>query len=196
MYLLIKLLKTLILFLLVTLVVSCARTPTALDQETITASVQEDLKALEVDASLNNIDLYTAIAIAIKNNRDLRISVMESALAQRQNDLTRFDMLPDLALDAGYSEFHELQPSTSVAVNYDNETAPPLDGTESYTISRDKRMETRNVEFTWNALDFGLSYIRAGQQADRFLIAKELERKATQNITRDIIRAYWKAKAF
>jgi len=175
--------------------VSCARTPTALDQEVITTSIQEDLKALEVDAPLTNIDLYTAIAIAIKNNRDLRISVMESALAQRQNDLTRFDMLPDIALNAGYSEFTELQASTSVAVDNDSQSAPALDGTESYTISRDDSLETRNVEFTWNALDFGLSYIRAGQQADRFLIAEELERKATQNITRDIIRAYWKAKA-
>ena len=44
-------------------------------------------------------------------------------------------------------------------------------------------------------MDFGLSYIRAGQQADRYLIAKELERKAIQNITRDIIRSYWKAQA-
>ena len=64
-----------------------------------------------------------------------------------------------------------------------------------YTISRDKGQATRGIEFTWNALDFGLSYIRAGQQADRYLIAKELERKAIQNITRDIIRSYWKAQA-
>ena len=56
-----------------------------------------------------------------------------------------------------------------------------------------KKLEILN--FTWNALDFGLSYIRAGQQADRYLIAKELERKAIQNITRDIIRSYWKAQA-
>ena len=195
MYVINRLFKAIVLILFISLIVSCARTPTALDQEIITASIKEDLKALEVDAPLTNIDLYTAIAIAIKNNRDLRISVMESALAQRQNDLTRFDMLPDMALNAGYSEFSELQPSTSVAVDNDSQSAPPLDGTESYTISRDNGLETRNVEFTWNALDFGLSYIRAGQQADRFLIAEELERKATQNITRDIIRAYWKAKA-
>ena len=173
----------------------CARTPVALDVEEINASIIEDREALSVDASLQNIDLHTAIAVAIKNNRDLRISVMESALAQRQNNLQRFDMLPDIALDAGYSEFTELQPSTSVGVELDTGDAPPLDGTQSYTISRGTGLETRNIEFTWNALDFGLSYIRAGQQADRFLIAKELERKAIQNITRDVIRSYWKAKA-
>ncbi len=173
----------------------CARTPVALDVDEINSSIAADRKALSVNESLQNIDLHTAIAIAIKNNRDLRISVMESALAQRQNELQRFDLLPDIALNAGYSEFTELQPSTSLSVDNDMGDAQRLDGTESYTISRDKRLETRNIEFTWNALDFGLSYIRAGQQADRFLIAKELERKAVQNITRDIIRSYWKAQA-
>ncbi len=184
-----------ILFCLCIALSACARTPNVIDAEKLNISVQKDLSLLAVDAPLENIDLHTAIAIGIKNNRDLRISVMESALAQRQSDLQRFDMLPDIALNAGYSEFNELQPSTSVSVENDTGDAPALDGTQSYTISRDKGLETRNIEFTWNALDFGLSYIRAGQQADRYLIAKELERKATQNITRDIIRAYWKAQA-
>ncbi|MDC3223137.1 TolC family protein, partial [Pelagibacteraceae bacterium] len=186
--------KIIIFFLFIALS-ACARTPNIIDAEKLNVSVQKDLSLLAVEAPLENIDLHTAIAIGIKNNRDLRISVMESALAQRQSDLQRFDMLPDIALNAGYSEFNELQPSTSVGVDNDMGDAPALDGTQSYTISRDKGLETRNIEFTWNALDFGLSYIRAGQQADRYLIAKELERKATQNITRDIIRAYWKAQA-
>ena len=43
-----------------------------------------------------------------------------------------------------------------------------------------------------NALDFGLSYIRAGQSSDKFLISKELE-KAANNIAKDVIRAYWNA---
>ena len=164
--------KIIIFFLFIALS-ACARTPNVIDAEKLNVSVQKDLSLLAVEAPLENIDLHTAIAIGIKNNRDLRISVMESALAQRQSDLQRFDMLPDIALNAGYSEFNELQPSTSVGVDNDMGDAPALDGTQSYTISRDKGLETRNIEFTWNALDFGLSYIRAGQQADRYLIAKE-----------------------
>jgi outer membrane protein TolC len=174
---------------------ACARSPKVIDEETLSFSIAEDISQLEVDATLRDIDLYTAIAIAVRNNRDLRISVMESALSQRQADLQKFDMLPDIALNAGYSKFTELQPSTSVTVANDSEPSPDLDGNQSYTISRDRSQTTRNIEFTWNALDFGLSYIRAGQQADRYLIAKELERKAIQNITRDIIRSYWKAQA-
>ncbi len=186
--------KLFILFICLT-VVACARSPKELDVDSLSSSIAKDISELEVDATFQNIDLHTAIAIAIRNNRDLRISVMESALVNSQRDLQKFDMLPDIALSAGYSEFTKLQPSTSKSVTTDGGTAPSLDGTEGYTISRDKSEETRGIEFTWNALDFGLSYIRAGQQADRYLIAKELERKAIQNITRDIIRSYWKAQA-
>ena len=186
--------KLFIVFICLALV-ACARSPKVIDEEILSFSIAEDIAQLEVDATLQNIDLHTAIAIAVRNNRDLRISVMESALSQRQRDLQKFDMLPDIALNAGYSKFTELQPSTSVTVLNDSEPAPDLEGNESYTISRDRSQTTRNIEFTWNALDFGLSYIRAGQQADRYLIAKELERKAIQNITRDIIRSYWKAQA-
>ena len=186
--------KLLIVFMCLALV-ACARSPKVIDAESLSISIAEEIAELEIDASLKNIDLHTAIAIAVRNNRDLRISVMESALSQSQRDLQKFDMLPDIALNAGYSEFTELQPSTSQSADNDMGDVNALDGTESYTISRGKGLETRNIEFTWNALDFGLSYIRAGQQADRYLIAKELERKAIQNITRDIIRSYWKAQA-
>ena len=41
-------------------------------------------------------------------------------------------------------------------------------------------------------MDFGLSYVRAGQQANRYLISKELERKAIHNLTKEVIYAYWK----
>ena len=187
--------KLFIVFICLALV-ACARSPKVIDAESLSISIAEEIAELEIDASLKNIDLHTAIAIAVRNNRDLRISVMESALSHSQRDLQKFDMLPDIALNAGYSEFTELQPSTSVKCDNDMEPCPiNLDGTESYTISRDKGQKLEDIEFTWNAFDFGLSYIRAGQQADRYLIAKELERKAIQNITRDIIRSYWKAQA-
>ena len=182
--------KLLIVFICLALV-ACARSPRIIDAESLSVSIAEEIAELEVKASFQNIDLHTAIASAVRNNRDLRLSVMESALSQSQRDLQKFDMLPDIALSAGYSEFTELQPSTSKTVASDDSVAPSIDGTEGYTISRDKGQATRGIEFTWNALDFGLSYIRAGQQADRYLIAKELERKAIQNITRDIIRSYW-----
>ncbi|MDX1353325.1 MAG: TolC family protein, partial [Thiomicrorhabdus sp.] len=52
---------------------------------------------------------------------------------------------------------------------------------------------TQNIGFTWDVLDFGLSYIRAKQQADRYLIAKERERKVVHNIVQDVRKSYFRA---
>ena len=172
---------------------ACARTPVPISDERILQSIEADLANLKYEDSIESIDLYKAISLAIRNNRDLRVEVMNSALQQRQNNLLKFDMLPDLAANAGYSEYTRYQPSTSVTSI--NDTSPEALSDPTYTVGAEKWQTTRDIEFTWNALDFGLSYIRAGQQANRYLIAKELERKSIQNITRDVIRAYWNAKA-
>ena len=181
------------LLLLFIFLSACARTPVPISDERILQSIEADLANLKYEDSIESIDLYKAISLAIRNNRDLRVEVMNSALQQRQNNLLKFDMLPDLAASAGYSEYTRYQPSTSVTSI--NDTSPEALSDPTYTVGAEKWQTTRDIEFTWNALDFGLSYIRAGQQANRYLIAKELERKSIQNITRDVIRAYWNAKA-
>ena len=81
--------KLFIVFICLALV-ACARSPKVIDAESLSFSIAEDISELEVDASFQNIDLHTAIAIAVRNNRDLRISVMESALVNSQKDLQKF----------------------------------------------------------------------------------------------------------
>ena len=189
-------LKHIILILTCSLLLTtCARTPTPITNDEISQSIVTDLEKLKVKDQFQNIDLYTAIALSIRNNRDLRVEVMQSALSQRQNNLMKFDMLPDMAVNAGYSQFTKYQPSTSVSTLNDTNPSQLESDEVTYTVSSEKWKNSRDIEFTWNALDFGLSYIRAGQQANRFLIAKELERKAVHNITREVVRSYWNAMA-
>ena len=45
----------------------------------------------------------------------------------------------------------------------------------------------------WNVLDFGLTYLRAKNDADRVLIAEERRIKVAQNLILDIRDAYWRA---
>ncbi len=188
-------LKLLISIPLMLFLTSCgSRTPTGLDQETIKSQSKKDYDELKAGTEniVKEIDLYQAIAIGIKHNRNLRIQMMESALSQGQIDVVKFDMLPQFAASAGYKHLSQFPGSTSLAIS-DKETGPGELGTDpSYTVSSERNQRTGEYGFTWNALDFGLSYVRAGQQADRFLISKELERKAVQNLTREIIYAYWK----
>lgn len=136
------------------------------------------------------VSLGDAIARAIKYNREKRLKVMEAALAERQIDLARFNMLPELTASAGYHGMDELAASAAgTLINGQVVTSkPPV-----YSISQDKQQHAENLAFTWNILDFGLSYVRAKQQADRYLIAKEEERKVEQNTIQDVRVAYWRA---
>jgi outer membrane protein TolC len=51
------------------------------------------------------------------------------------------------------------------------------------------------VEFSWNVLDFGVSYFRAKQRADEFLIAQERKRRVIQTMVHDVRFAYLRAMA-
>ena len=180
----------------VLLLVSCSsRSPQPLVKSDLAKDIKSDLENISssLETKVQEIDLYDAIAFAIKNNRDLRVKIMESALSNDQIELTQFDMLPKFAVDAGYKNLGKNPGSTSVTMT--GQEPAELASNPSYSLSQDKSSTTTDIGFTWNALDFGLSYIRAGQNADKYLIAKEMERKAIQNITREVIYSYWQTLA-
>ena len=192
-----KLFKTIIFMSLILLVGACSQTPEPLVKEQLQLSSQEDYEYLKEnsEAAPLEIDLYQAIALAIKNNRDLRLNLMDSALSQGQIDVVKFDMLPKLSVNAGYKVLREHPASTSVNMETEgeeNKSAAQIANNPTYSLSQQTPSNTYDIGFTWNALDFGLSYVRAGQQADKYLISKELERKAIHNLTKEVIYAYWK----
>ena len=177
------------------LLASCARNLEPIKKSEILSSAKKDLKKIE-EIKKNNlnweenleIDLYTAISLAIKNNKELRVKLLENALSKRQIDKVKFEMLPSLAANAGYSGSEYYKASTS-------STVPNTDMAGSigsdYSTSSNRDLLNQDIGFTWNALDFGLSYIKAGQNADRYLISEENETKASHNIVREVIRSYW-----
>ena len=192
-----NLIKTTLIVLLIALTSCSSRSPEPLAIDTLEISSKEDIKKIseirEQNEILKNnldIDLYKAIALAIENNKDIKIKLFETALANQQLEDIKFDMLPSMSADAGYTGSEKYQSSTSATVG-SNDTAGSKGS--SFSTSRTKDVFEQNVGFAWNALDFGLSYIRAGQSADRYLIAKEIEKKSTNNIAKEVIQAYWNA---
>jgi len=174
--------------------VSCARSPKAVSLLEAEERAKTDILKIEQIKKDNQsweenleIDLYTAIALAIKNNKELKIKLLESALANRQLEKIKFEMLPSIATNAGYSASENYTATSSATVTGD--VAGSM-GT-SYSTSRQRDVNTQDIGFTWNALDFGLSYIRAGQNSNRYLIAEEMERKAEHNIVREVVKSYW-----
>ena len=193
-----KYLLKILLVLSIGIVVSCAkRNPEPISSEDFLKSAEDDLAKIQEIKEQNDlfnkdlkIDLYTAIALAIENNKDLKVKLLETSLANRKIEDVEFEMLPTMAANAGYTGSDRYKTTSSATVP-SNDLAGSIGS--SYSTSRDRDVNEQDVGFSWNALDFGLSYIRAGQSSDKFLISKELEKKAANNITKDVIRAYWNA---
>ncbi len=137
------------------------------------------------------VSLYEAMARAIKYNLDHRTALMEKALAGRQMEAARYELLPRLAANAGYNHSSEYYGASSMALT------GPTAGTESLvtSTSRDKENRTADITMMWNILDFGVSYLAAKQEADHYLIMEEERRKAVQIIIQDVRHAYWRAQA-
>ena len=180
--------------LLLGFLVACTRSPKAVSLLEAEERAKADILKIEKIKKDNQsweenleIDLYTAIALAIKNNKELKIKLLESALANRQLEKIKSEMLPSIATNAGYSASDNYTATSSATVTGD--VAGSM-GT-SYSTSRQRDVNTQDIGFTWNALDFGLSYIRAGQNSNRYLIAEEMERKAEHNIVREVVKSYW-----
>ncbi|MCW5004216.1 TolC family protein [Enterobacter roggenkampii] len=162
--------------------------PTPLTQEEITARVNQDRAAMYrgQEAVTGTLTLTDAMARALKYNLDYRLKMMETTLARSQLDLASQDMLPKLMADAGYRWRNNDSGGTSVGID---------DGVVSLRPSTSEEREhyLAGATFSWDVLDFGMSYFRARQQADEVNIAEERRRKVLQNIVQEVRDAYWRA---
>jgi outer membrane protein TolC len=134
------------------------------------------------------VTLQEAIARALKYNLDHRVKLMEIAVSQRIQELTNYNMLPMLAVDAGYNSRSNYSGGSSQSL---------LTGRESLEASTSQERQYHNVglSLVWNVLDFGISHVSAEQKGNQVMIARERLRRVVQNITRDVHDAYWRAVA-
>jgi outer membrane protein TolC len=166
----------------------CTVTPKLATQEEVRGRVTAD-KALMYDnqTPINGpVTLEEAVARSLKYNLDYRLKKMESALSLGLADYASYDMLPNLLATAGYRTRSNQSGGTSVGIE---------DGIQSLrpSTSEERSHRLAGAEFAWNALDFGVSYYRARQQADQYLVAEERRRKVVQNLVQDVRAAYWRA---
>ncbi len=131
------------------------------------------------------IDIYEAMARAVKYNLDHRVAVFESRLEDQKVNLARSDMLPDLVANVHYSDRDNDPFSFSRSI-----TGAP---SANPSVSREAETTTKDLTFSWHILDFGLSYVRAQQAADNSLIAEENRRKVMNRIMEEVRSTYWRA---
>jgi outer membrane protein TolC len=170
------------------LLAACAVKPEPFtEQQTLDRAV-EDRGSLTADqAAIDGpISIYEAVARALLYNLDQRQALMEQALQNRQLDLARFDMLPRLAASAGYTTRSNQNASSSESIFTGRESLEP-------STSQDRNRAIADLSFSWNLLDFGVSYYQARQQADRVLIAEQRRRRVINNLVQEVRGAFWQA---
>ncbi len=176
--------------LLALAVSGCAVTTQPIDRSVSEQRARDDLKAMFKDQEplSGPLTLHDAMARAVKYNLESRLKVMEEALSRRQLDLATFDMLPRMALEAGYVGRNNVSASSSQSVLTNTQSLEP-------STSQDRDRDVADLTMVWNVLDFGVSYVSAKQQADQRLIVQERRRKVVQTIIQDVRSAYWRAIA-
>ncbi len=166
----------------------CAVTPAPLTESERQATLGADRQAMfgSQEALAGPVSLQEAMARALKYNRDFRVKLMEEALAQRQLDLSRLDMLPKLAAGAGFTARSRDLASSSQNVATGTQSLVP-------SVSTEKQSHTADLSLSWNVLDFGVSYYSAQQQSDRVLILQQRQRKVAQQLMQQVREVWWQA---
>ncbi len=166
----------------------CAVTSQPISKEQSEQRIQQDRSAMfsEQEPVTTSITLYDAMARALKYNLEARLRVMEQALSQQQLELARYDMLPQVAMSAGYVGRSNTSASSSTNIATGAQSLAP-------STSLDRNRDVADLTMVWNVLDFGVSYVGAKQRADQRWIADERKRKVVHTILQDVRSAYWRA---
>jgi outer membrane protein TolC len=166
----------------------CAVRPTPFTDAELKAAAQQEHTAMfaGTPALSGPVTLDEAMARAIRYNLDHRLKMMEEALGQKQLDVSNFNMLPQLTASAGYSNRNNPLASSSQGLLTGTQVVPP-------SFSTDQNDRTADLTFSWNLLDFGVSYFEAKEQADRVLVLEQRRRKVVQLMMQQVREAYWEA---
>ncbi len=175
-----------LLYLLLT--AGCAIAPSPLTQHELQIRVVHDLDRVQKGQEPLDgpVDLYQAMARALKYNLDMRVEVMSAMLAHQQLNLAHFSMLPRLVANAGFDGRDNFSGGISRSLLTGRDTLEP-------STSSDKNVFSGDLTLSWNVLDFGLSYVRAQQAADDVLVAEEEKRRVAIRVMQDVRNAYWRA---
>jgi len=167
----------------------CAISPKPLTGQQLSDIAHQDRQAsfAGMEPVTGPLTLQEAIARALKYNLDHRVRMLEQTMAVGQLDASRYDMLPRLLANAGYSSRDE----ENIRRATDSVTGAP--SLANPYISNERSHFTSDIGLTWNVLDFGASYYSAKQNADRVLAAAERRRKAMHLLTQNVRTAFWRA---
>lgn len=172
------------------IVMACTTTPEPFSAEELDAFAADKRKravAEDQEPVTRSIGLYEAMARALKYNLDHRLEMDEVALRYAELTDGEFDMLPAIVARVDWSDRSNVPYSRSVRPDGTVSSVP--------TSSDDPGNVYSSLELSWDVLDFGLSYYRSKQNADRIMIAEEQRRSTINRVIEDVRTSYWRAVA-
>ncbi len=169
--------NTALIGLMALFLVSCVAKPERLDSASLSSFAEDKLRRVTANQEpiTKPITLYEAMARAIKYNLDFHVELYNELLESRQLTTANLETLPKLIGNSAYN-----------GRNND-------DGGTTAFLRSDRNRFNGDAVLSWNILDFGLSYIRAKQAANKVLIAEERRRKIINRVIEDVRTAYWRA---
>ncbi len=177
----------LLLALLLVAIAGCSVTPKPIADAQHKERSQKDVEKMYAaqEPVGGKMTLSQATARAIRYNMDYRTRMMEQAWSLGQLDVANFDLLPKMTVSAGYTD----RGNNAFGYGFGQDGKV----TTNPSASQECAIVTSKSGFSWNVLDFGLSYYRAKQLADQTLITEERRRKAMQNLVQDVRLSFWRA---
>ena len=147
-----------------------------------------DLAELQARAPVieGAITLADALDLAMTHNIDVWIAAEQCRFQEELADHVTLKMLPSILASGGQDERNHYDASASESLETGRESLEP-------SLSSERRVATFDVTAVWNLLDFGMSYLRARQQADRVAMAAQRERRVKQNLAWQVTQTYMEA---
>jgi len=167
---------------------ACSMRPEVVTQDEQKQIIEQDRQAIFAGqtAITTKLDLYGAMARALRYNVDYRTKLFEKQVALGQYDLSKYKFLPAFRVNGGVNYRSNLP----IADSLDTSTNLPL---PSFATASDRTIRNVDVRMIWNLLDFGVTYYQVKQEGNKALIADEARRKIVSELLRDVRSAYWKA---
>jgi hypothetical protein len=106
---------------------SCAIHPSLLAEEDFRARMVYDLERITAgnEPVDGPVSIYEAMARALRYNLDLQLELRKKALAARELELSRWEMLPRLVADLGWNDRDEYQAASSISYLTGQESLEP-----------------------------------------------------------------------
>lgn len=177
-------------FLIVTVGVSAVLCGCKSNEDFRRERAENAMKHFEVSRFQHPMDgktltLRECIALAQKNNLELKAEKLAEQVAREQKTAEMLGMLPELNIKNTLTGRSNTSASSSKKVG-----AGGL--TYGYSSSTDDNVNVFSTEVALATLDFGLAFFNTVQANDRLLMKEQRLRRTSQNLTLDVVKAYFK----